>query len=382
MCANRSARTTEATLIALTLALLPVILAVSPTVPTAAAVSLLPVQKTGSGLVTSDPLTTGDTTLWTFGGTAADAGAPHQAFEDASGLHLGVQSLAGGQYYGFYAARGENAQLFHARLSLPSSTISAAQNFNTGLYVQTGGSNVDYIACAGGVNNLGYFWAVVQTTGDPTQATQFNTLWFQWMNNQPLIRDCTVITNGSNLLQVYIDGTLVYSSNSLNLGYQYPLTAFLEVESTDNTTIHFSTYSNYYATSAGTVTVTGAPAGSTAEVVDPSGKVLATGQADLTGTARIDIGKYVMPLSANVEVFLLGTMVASTPATVSIYGGDSYAVTIGAGGSSVASTPVGPYTTAPSVGGEVNSNSGQGITVDLGKSTDSSAQICLLGICL
>jgi len=378
MFTNRSTRS-KAALLALLLSMVPVILAATPLVRPAGAASLLSVQRTSSGLVTSDPLTTGDTSLWTFGGVAVDTGAPHQSSEDSSGLHLGVQALIGGQYYGYFAARGENAQLFHARLSLPSATIPAAQNFNTGLYVQTGGSNVDYVTCAGGVNNQGYFWAVVQTIGNPNQATQFNTLWFQWMNNQPLTRDCTIITNGSNFLQVYLDGSLVYSSSSLNLGYQYPLTTFLEVESTDNTSMHFSTYTNYYATSSNLVTVTGALSGSTAELVDASGRVLASGQVDGSGTAHLDVGMYPMPINAKVEVFLLGLMVASTPSTVQVYGGDVYSVTTELG--TTGNAPAGPYTSNPSLNGLINSNVGQGISVNLGPGGGSSPPLCVLGIC-
>src|SRR2546422_3733070 len=35
--------------------------------------------------------------------------------------------------------------------------------------------------------------------------------------NQPLTRDCTIITNGNNYLKVYLDNVLVYESNNLDL---------------------------------------------------------------------------------------------------------------------------------------------------------------------
>ena len=347
--------------------------------PTTAA-SVISVNKTGSGLVTGDTLTTGGVSLWTFGGSAVVEGAPNKYYEDSAGLHLGVQSVVGGQWAGYYAARGENAQLFHAILSLPSGTITASQNFNTGLYVQTGGSNVNYVTCAGGVNNVGYYWQVVQTTGNVNQATTFNTLWFQWMNSQPLTRDCTIVTNGSNLLDVYLDGTLVYTSRSMNLGYQYPLTVFLEVQTTDNTAMHFSAYTDYYATSSDTVTVNGAPGGSTVEIVGQSGNVLATTTAGLDGSAHLNIAQYHMPLSANVEVLVMGVVVASTPTTTSIYGGDVYSVGGLSGGGGGTAAPVGVYASNPVSSGTINPNVGQGVTSKV--SGPNGGTICIAGLCL
>jgi hypothetical protein len=374
------ARRSKGTILAALLITVPLVLLIAPSPPAADGLSLLSIQRTGSGLVTSDPLTTGNTSLWTFGGVAVDAGAPHQSYEDGAGLHLGVQSLTAGQYYGYFAARGEDAQLFHAILSLPSSTISASEIFNTGLYVQTGGSDVDYVTCAGEVDNGGYAWAVVQTTGTPSGSTTFNTLWYEWMGGQPLTRDCTIITNGSNFLEVYLDGSLVYSSNSLNLGYQFPLTAFLEVESTDNTSMHFSTYTDYYATASGSIQVTGAPIGSTVKVVGPSGTVLASGQAGLSGSTVLDISRYDMPLVANIEVVLGGLPLASTLSPVHIYGGDTYAVSAGPG--SPGGVPIGPMTINPALNDVINTNVGQGITVNLGDPSSSSPPVCLFGICV
>lgn len=349
----------------------------APAARPASASSMLSVQQTGSGLVTSDPLTTGNTSLWTFGGSAAVYGAPYAYYEDSSGLHIGVQPNTAGQWAGYYAARGESAGLFHATLSLPSSTLAADQSFNTGLYVQTGGSNVDYVTCAGEVDQGGYAWSVVQATGNQYGATQFNTLWFEWMNGQPLTRGCTIVTNGSNMLQVYLDGSLVYSSSSMNLGYQYPLTTFLEVQSTDNTTMHYSTYTDYYATTSGNITVNGAPAGSTVQLIGASGAVLASGRASLSGTAVLDVTMYNMPLSANIVVTDLGVTVASTSSPAAIYGGDAYALTAGSG-STLAPTS-GPYTANPTISGDISTSVGQGIGLLPGP---SSGDVCLLGICL
>ncbi len=379
MSSNPRRRRNAGVLLAAVVVAVSLLLSTTPILKSSGAVSILNVQKTSSGLVTRDPLNTGDTSLWTFGGDAVGYGAPYQHYEDSTGLHIGVQALNAGSWAGYYAARAEQAGLFHATLSLPSSTISAAENFNTGLYVQTGGTDVDYVTCAGGVNNQGYFWTVVEAVGNQNGATQFNTLWFQWMGGQPLTRDCTIITNGSNILKVYLDGTLVFSSSSMNLGYQYPLTAFLEVQSTDNTAMHFSTYTDYYATTSDSVTVAGAPPGSTAQLVDPSGRVLASAPADLSGTARLDIGMYAEPLQANVVVSLQGAEIATTSAPMPVYGGDSFAVTSALGGGSSASTPSGPFTVNPSTTSSINVNVGEGIQITGG---NSSLQLCLLESCV
>jgi hypothetical protein len=376
---TRISRTTGL-LFLLILALSPALAALTSPVGYASSLSPLTVSRKSSGLVTSDPLSTGDTSLWTFGGSATVYGAPYEVYEDSQGLHIGVESKTAGQWVGYYAARGENAQLFHAVLSLPSSTISAAQNFNTGLYVQTGAADVDYVTCAGGVNNQGYFWAVVQATGTPNGATQFTNLWFQWMAGQPLTRDCTIVTNGSNLLDVYLDGQLVFASTTMSLGYQYPLTAFLEVQSTDDTAMHFSVYDDYYATSSDTITVTGVPPASMVEVVSPSGRVLASGQADSSGLVRLNLAIYHMPLSATIQVYLVGVMVGSSSSLL-IYGGDVYSAgpNTGTGGSPSGLATV-PYTTEPGTSTIISNAAGQGITLQL--TGPSGTSTCILGICL
>jgi hypothetical protein len=330
-------------------------------VPHTKAITVYSVDLTQSGVVTSDPLTTGNTALWTFDGSSVYYGTPHEQFEDKVGLHLGVQTIPGVAWAGYFAAKGENAQVFHSVLSLPSSTIPQAQNFNTGLYVQTGGVNVNYVTCAGGVNNQGYFWGVVEATGNPGGATAYKSLWFQWMGGQPLTRDCTIITNGSNLLTVYLDGVKVFSSDSMNLGYEYPLTAFLEVQTTDYSTMHFSAYSDYYATSSPSITVQNAPPGSTVEIVGSGGNVYSSGQVDSSGTSQLNIGMYDMPLNANINVYLFGVLVGSTSASVPIYGGDVYTVSlspnIGIGQVGLGTV----YTSNPTVTPIINPNAGQGV---------------------
>jgi hypothetical protein len=207
------------------------------------------------------------------------------------------------------------------------------------------------------------------------------------MGGQPLTRDCTIVTNGSNLLRVYLDGIVVFSSNTMDLGYQYPLSAFLEVQTTDNTAMYFSVYRDYYATASDTVTVRDAPPGSTVAIVDQSGNFFARGQADNSGTATLQIGMYHMPLRAYIRVFLMGTMIGSTTGSVDIYEGDVYTVSLSLGtGQGQGETPAVPYTSNPSTSTIVNPNVGFGITLDqiagvVFSIGTRSGTICMLGTC-
>jgi hypothetical protein len=87
------------------------------------------------------------------------------------------------------------------------------------------------------------------------------------------------------------------------------------------------TYVNYYATSSEGVTVTNAPVGGTAKLVDASNAVLASASVAADGTATMLIGRYSLPVSAFIKVFDgNNNLVASTAAAVSVWGGDTYAV--------------------------------------------------------
>ena len=105
--------------------------------------------------------------------------APTSYFEDPQGLHIGVQSAAPGQWAGFFAkSPNTNAQVFHAILTLPYSSIPA-DVFNTGLYVQTSSGFINYVACYTQVTSSGYFWSVLYSTGDSSSAQSFHQVYFQ-----------------------------------------------------------------------------------------------------------------------------------------------------------------------------------------------------------
>lgn len=246
--------------------------------------------------------------------------------EDSQGLHLGVVSPKSGQFIGFFAeSPNTNAQLFHAVLTLPYTTIPA-NSFNTGLYVQTSANHINYVTCAASVVTTGYGWAVVYTTGSSTSATTFTTVW--WQAGGPLTRDCTIVTNGNNMLKVYLDGQLVYSNTTLNLQMPTPFNQYLEVENSYAGSMLFGTYTNYYTTSTGIVTLQGAPPGDTGEIVDSRGNILATSTVGGNGVALLSIEQYHLPITGNVELYDSShTLVASTQSLASIWGGDVYSVT-------------------------------------------------------
>jgi hypothetical protein len=333
------------------------------------ALSLYSVNQTKSGLVGSDPLTAqlsqaqlATSSYWFFGGDAIAQKSPYAFSEDASGLHIGVQATPVAPFAGFYAVHKDNAMVAHAVLTSPSRTVPSGYP-NVGLYVQTGGPNVNYAVCAATTSSAQTFWSVALAIGNPNTAFQYIPLYVDSSANQPLTRDCTIVTNGQNYLAVYFDGTQVYQSSSQNLGYQMPFLFFLETQTSYTGAMFTGTFSDFYLASSDNVTVTNMPANSVAQIVSATGQVLASSPADGSGTATMPIGKYHMPLVANIQVTQLGLVVGSTSSPVSIWGGNSYSLSLSLGlaggltgaapsssGASVSVAAPAPAAVAPAVG--------------------------------
>jgi len=312
-------------------------------------VSLYSINQVNSGLAASDPLNNETKTqqqlqsnprYWTYGGDAPlqTPPAPYDFYKDLQGQHIGVQSTGNDtnghpKWAGFYAlAPGTNAALFHAVISTPVRTIpSFADFYENSLYVQTSvnGPNalVNYIACgANTAKSYGTVWAVYSATGDGNSATNFTRLFLDKSTNQSLTRDCTIITNGSNYLKVYLDGVMVYTSNTLKLQMQEPFNAFLEPQSSYAGQLLNGTYKDYYVTTDETIKVTNLPSNAArVDLTDTSG-VLAS--APMTGgAAKLDVGKYHFPLAGTIKVYdSNNSIIASTSTPVSIFGGDVYSV--------------------------------------------------------
>src|SRR3989442_10632750 len=295
------------------------------------------INKVQSGFAASDPLNKtqtqqqlqADNTYWTYGGDAIAEKAPYGFSEDSNGLHIGVQAPTNGTYAGFYAVTPiTNATLAHAIISVPVRTIPSNNNYyNNGLYVQTSQAPVNYVTCAAITNKFGTIWAVLHTYGSPDGSLVFDTLKFDDTPNQPLTRDCIIITNGENYLKVYLDHVLFYSSNSLALAMPSPFNFFLEPQSSYAGQMINGTFLDYYSAFDENIKITGAPSNAArVDVIDSSGRVLSSGPF-LLGTATVDVGKYHFPLSANIIVYdSSNSPIASTPYLVHIYGGDAYTV--------------------------------------------------------
>ncbi|MDE2589394.1 MAG: hypothetical protein KGL95_06990, partial [Patescibacteria group bacterium] len=142
---------------------------------------------------------------------------------------------------------------------------------------------------------------------------------------QPLTRDCTMITNGQNFLQVYLDGDLVVNRTNLNLQMPEPFNAYLEPQTSYAGQLLNGTFTNYYSTANGNVTVNNLPINAArVDIDDSSGNVLATGKA-LAGSAILDVGRYDFPFAGTIKVYdSNNALITSTPGAVSIYGGDVY----------------------------------------------------------
>src|SRR6185312_6140944 len=292
------------------------------------------ITTTQSGLVASDSLTNETKTqaqlqanpgYWFYGGDAPAENAPFSYSRNTTGLHIGVQAPADGTFAGFYAVSPvHNAKLWHARITNPVRTVQN-QFYENGMYVQTANGSVNYVTCTTLTNNVATVWALVNATGNTTQITSFDVLWFDQSPNQPLTRDCTIITNGTNFLQAYIDGSKVYENQNANLQMPPPFNDFLEPQTSDGEQFLVGSFQNYYVATEGNIHVMNLTStAQTVEIVDNMGNILSTGTAS-GGTATLDVGQFTFPLSANIKILdSSNNVIASSPEK--IYGGDVYSL--------------------------------------------------------
>ena len=345
------------------------------------------ISQSSSGLVASDSLTTGSTSGWAFAGDAAsESGAKFSYSENSTGLHIGVQSGADATYAGYFAESPDTtAQLFSAVVTIGPSSVPD-DTFNNGIYVQTSNNDfIDFVDCAGVVTTSGYYWTVTQSYGIVVGSQMTSTLYESPMDALPLTETCTIITNGSNFLEVYLGGNVVVDRDNLTLNMPSPFNAYLEPETSTATLMLTGTFTDYYATAGQGVTVTNAPAGGTAELVGSSNNVLASAPIASNGTATMLIGQYALPLSAVLEVlYSNGTLAASTASPISVWGGDVYQVS---STSTTTSTTTTSSTTAKASSTTssttTSSSSGtSGITLNGAASTSGSASIPMFQVTL
>ncbi len=301
------------------------------------------ITKTKSGLVASDPLDNqtetkqqvlSDTRYWNYYGTAvSEKNTAYDIYKDSQGLHIGEPGpdptqFGDGSYSGYYAVSpSTTALLVHATLTATNQPV-LHNDFQNQLEIMTTSGVVNYLDCAAITNSDGTYWTLVHGYGDAIEASNFDTLWVDTSPNQPLTRECTVITNGSNYLKLYVDGVMVYSSNTLSLGMPAPFDYYLQTMNSYYNQMRYGIFKDYYATTDEKILVTNNPSNAaTVSLIDSSGTTL-TSSAVTTGTATLDIGKYHFPLNATIQVSdSSGNVIASNPE--SIYGGDTFSVSSG-----------------------------------------------------
>jgi hypothetical protein len=301
------------------------------------------VTRSQSGLVASDSMTTGNMASWTGGGTATNK----NVFEDSQGLHVGVQSPSSGTWVNYYLdSQPANAQLFQAGLTIPYTSVADGV-FNPGFYVESSSYTAD-IGCEAFADWSGYYWTVATTTDN---GNTWTTLYQSTASSLPQTQGCSIVTNGNTFLKVYIGGVVVFSSSSMALQMSLPLHVVFQVDASSST-MRLATFANYFSTSGERVTMTNAPPGDTAQIVDAANNVLASSPVASNGTASMPVGKYAMPLNANLKVLdPSGNVVASTSSALQIFGGDSYAVAASTLHSTTTTLTPNPASTTP--GGSV-----------------------------
>jgi len=320
------------------------------------------IDKTKSGLVASDPLDNetktkqqvlSDTRYWNYYGTAvAEKNTPYDIYKDSQGMHIGEPgpnpaTFGDGSYSGYYAVSpNTNAVLVHAVLTATNQPV-LHNDFQNQLEIMTTSGQVNYLDCAAITNTDGTYWTLVHGYGDTVEASHFDTLWVDTSTNQPLTRDCTVITNGANYLKLYMDNVLVYSSNTLALGMPAPFNYYLQTMNSYYNQMRYGIFKDYYATTDENIKITNNPSNAaTVSLVDPSGTTLASSSVS-SGTATLDVGKYHFPISGTINVYDgSNNVITSSPA--SIYGGDAFSVNVSSGTQTAPQPPTNLSATATS----------------------------------
>jgi hypothetical protein len=262
--------------------------------------------------------------VYTTGGKAQVANV--NILENASGLSIGAQSISNSTYTGFYAAfNSKNASIFHAAISSPVRK-STDGSFQTGMYVQSAESNINYVTCLELSGSNGTHWEIEHATGNSTAATSFDYLWIDNSPNQPTTNQCTIITNGNNFLKVYLGGTVVFISDSLNLNLGSPLTAFLEIDTTIPAKMLYGTFIQFYETKGGNVTIKNIPAAaSNVTIIGQSGNLIAS--APVTdGSASANLEELNFPVTASIKVLCPNGSLLASSSQLEIFGGDVYSI--------------------------------------------------------
>ena len=309
------------------------------------------ITKTQSGLVASDPLNNqtetiqqvlSDTRYWNYYGTAvSEKNTTYDIYKDSQGLHIGEPGpnpaqFGDGSYSGYYAVSPDTtALLVHATLTATNQPV-LHNDFQNQLEIMTTNGKVNYLDCAAITNSDGTYWTLVHGYGNAVEASHFDTLWVDTSPNQPLTRECTVITNGSNYLKLYMDDVMVYTSNTLSLAMPAQFDYYLQTMNSYYNQMRHGIFKDYYATTDENIKVTGNPTNAaTVSLINSTGGVMASSSIT-AGSATLNVGMYHFPIAATIQVTdSSGNIIASNPEN--IYGGDVF--TVSSGGTATAPQP-------------------------------------------
>lgn len=281
------------------------------------------IHKIKSGLETYDQLKDGNlsrisvdkikstvTHGWLYYGSAFGVNAPVSVHEDSQkGLVIGAAAAREGDWVSHYAMSPDTyATVFHTVMTNPYTSLSNDSEFQVGMYVQTTISNglVNYVSCGAYSSPSGVVWQVVYASANFSQANNYQTLWRDTSIGQPITRDCKLLTNGNNYLEVYIDNVRVYSNNTLRLQMPQPFNSYLEVTTPSSDRIRYALFEDYYAAYGKTVKVINAPAGGRVKIIGESNKVLADALVQNDGTSNLNIIQYPFPLISKIQIYDAG----------------------------------------------------------------------------
>ncbi|MDE1863357.1 MAG: fibronectin type III domain-containing protein [Thaumarchaeota archaeon] len=290
------------------------------------------IEKSASGLVSSDPLTNetrtqqeleSDPGFWSFGGDAGAENASYAFWRDSMGLHIGIQPHGGDNnpiYAGFYAETQQaNATLFHVAITAPARYLADGSAYYQAnmIIAPTLQSSQNYISCFSDTGISGTVWAVALA------GKGLKILWADDGQQQPLTQDCTLVTNGRNYLAVFLGGTEVYENRELALNMSAPFNVYLESESSYRGQMMNATFADYYSTSNDTVTIEGRAANATYATISTGSDGNISRSPFLSGEAVLNVGGSRYPLNGTITVYGAGNETLSS-SRQEIFGGDAY----------------------------------------------------------
>ena len=296
------------------------------------------IKQIQSGLVISDPLNDKkldrvqyeqSSDFWILGGSAQNLEAPYDYFLDEEGIHIGVQAPELGTYVGSTSlVPPTEGTLFHTTITAPQKTIPDGY-LNNGLVVQGSDWAPNYITCVAVTNPDGTSWSVTYSYVDSDGNSQYDILFEDYNPDAPQTRDCTIYTDGGNLLRVFLDDQEVYSSKAMGMNLQTPLISSLSVQSSYDGKKLYGIFKDYYITIDTNIQVNNLPPSVESIVLlDSSNTEIASGNVE-NGIAVVDIGKFSYPLEATIRAMDADGPLASTTGPIPIYGGDIYEVDYG-----------------------------------------------------